>query len=268
MLTINVDENQLKETIQHLSYFEEMSKPSNPYELGSFLIEGVKVTVFKNGKIFFNKKPPEKVKQVLIDFFISTDNYDGFTIGSDEVGKGEKFGPLIVGACLLKNKEERSLARMNGFMDSKQLSLSQINNISRISSFKYSIRSITPYYFNIHFNSNLSSILYDLHSSAIRELVSNNNLDKGKITIDKFGSSSYENKFKKEFQTKEIEVHFVEKAEYDLSVACASVYARYEYLNWVKKYENKYNLIFSKMTKDEIQKFEKSNEIFKLSYIK
>jgi ribonuclease HIII len=268
MLTIKVDENQLEGTIKQLSFFEEMSKPSNSYEVGSFLIEGVKVTVFKTGKIFFNKSPPDKVKKILIDYFISTDDYNGFTMGSDEVGKGEKYGPLIVGACLLKNKEERALARMNGFMDSKQISNLQIFSICKNKIFENSIRSITPYYFNLHFNSNLNSIIYDLHSSAIRELISKSNLKEGKITIDKFGSSLYEKKFKKEFQTKEIEVIFVEKAEYDLSVSCASVYARYEFLKWVKLHEEKYKKIFSKMKKEEILNFKNNNEIFKLSYIK
>lgn len=268
MLTINVDENQLEGTIEQLSFFEKMSKPSNTYEIGSFLIEGVKVTVFKNGKLFFNKNPPEKVRKVLIDYFLSTDDYNGFTIGSDEVGKGEKYGPLIVGACLLKSKEERALARMEGFMDSKQISKSQIFSMCKNKIFENSIRSITPYYFNLHFDSNLNSIMYDLHSSAIRELISKKNLDYGKITIDKFGSSVYKKKFEKEFQTKDIEVYFVEKAEYDLSVSCASVYARYEYLKWVKLNEEKYKKIFSKMKKEEILNFKNNNEIFKLSYIK
>lgn len=268
MLTIKVDENQLQGTIKHLSYFEDISKPSNPYEIGSFLIEGVKVTVFKNGKIFFNKNPSEKVKKVLIDFFISTDDYDGFTIGSDEVGKGEKYGPLIVGSCILKDKKERALARMNGFMDSKQVSKSQIFSLGKNKKFENSIRSITPYYFNLHFNSNLSPMMYDLHSSAIRELISKNNLDNGQITIDKFGSNVYEKKFKKEFETEKIKVYFVEKAEYDLSVSCASVYARYEYLKWVKLNEDKYKKTFSKMKKEDILNFKQNNEIFKLSYIK
>jgi ribonuclease HIII len=266
VLTIKVDNEQLEGTIQHLSYFEDIQKPTNPYEIGSFLIEGVKISVFKTGKIFFNKKPSEKLKKILIDYFISTDDYGGVTIGSDEVGKGEKIGPLIVGASILKNKEERALARMNGFMDSKHLSNQQIFSIANKPLFNFSIRSITPYYFNIHFNSNLNSILYDLHSSAIRELISKNDSNEGKITIDKFGSSIYEKKFKKEF--KEHEIIFVEKAEYDLSVSCASVYARYEYLKWIKNQEEKFKLNFSKMKKNEILKFEKSNEIFKLSYIK
>jgi len=242
-----------------------MSKPSNQYELGSFTIDKMKVTVFKTGKVFFNKKPNEKIKKVLIDYFISTDEFENATIGSDEVGKGEKFGPLVVGACILKDKRERALARMNGFMDSKQLSNQQIFSISNDSQFKNSIRSITPYYFNLHFKSNLNFLLYDLHSSAIRELISSKNkIDK--ITIDKFGSSVYEKKFKQEF--KEYEIQFVEKAEFDLSVACASVYARNEYLKWIKKNEEKYKLIFSKMTKAQIQNMKNANEIFKLHYIK
>lgn len=265
VLTIKVDKNQLEGTIQHLSYFENISKPTNPYEIGSFLIDKVKITVFKNGKIFFNKNPSEKVRKVLIDYFISTDDIENAIIGSDEVGKGEKFGPLVVGACILKNKKERAEARMNGFMDSKQISNLQIFSMCNLLDFKHAIRSITPYYFNLHFNSNLNSILYDLHSSAIRELISSK-IKIDTITIDKFGSSIYEKKFKQEF--KDYEIVFVEKAEYDLSVACASVYARYEYLKWIKKQEEKFKLNFSKMTKNEIKDFENSNEIFKLHYIK
>ena len=265
MLTIKVEKNQLDGLVQHLSYFESISKPSNQYELGSFTIDKMKVTVFKTGKIFFNKEPNEKIKKVLIDYFISTDEIENATIGSDEVGKGEKFGPLVVGACLLKNKKERALARMDGFMDSKQLSNQQIISISNNSNFKNSIRSITPYYFNLHFKSNLNSLLYDLHSSAIRELISNK-IEIETITIDKFGSSLYEKKFKQDFSN--YKIIFVEKAEYDLSVACASVYARREYLNWIKKNEEKYKLNFSKMTKEEIKNNSKSNEIFKLHYIK
>ncbi len=268
MLTINVEHEHLDEVIQNLSYFNDMDKPTNPYEIGSFLIEKVKITVFKSGKIFFNKNPPEKVKKILIDYFISIDDFDGGLIGSDEVGKGEKIGPVIVGACILKNKKERALARMNGFMDSKKLSKQQIYSISKHSNFDHSIRSITPYYFNLHFNSNLNSILYDLHSSAIREILDKNKIDKIKITIDKFASNVYEKKFKKEFEKENVEVIFVEKAEYDLSVSCASVYARYEYLKWIREHEEKHKKTFSKMTKIEIQQFEKSNEIFKLSYIK
>jgi len=263
MLTIKVEESQLEGVVNILSYFEDISKPSNPYEVGSFTIDKMKITIFKTGKIFFNKKPNEKIKKLLIDYFISTDEIENATIGSDEVGKGEKFGPLVVGACILKNKKERAIARMNGFMDSKQLSNSQIFSIVN-DDFKHSIRSITPYYFNLHFNSNLNILLYDLHASAIRELISNVKIDT--ITIDKFGSSVYEKKFKQDFS--DYKIIFVEKAEYDLSVACASVYARSEYLKWIKKNEDKYNLNFSKMTKTQITNLKNANEIFKLHYIK
>lgn len=265
MLTIKVDANQLDDVVQHFSYFEDICPPSNQYEVGSFLIDNVKITIYKTGKVFFNKKPPEKVRTVLIDYFISNDEIDNAIIGSDEVGKGERIGPLIIGACILKNKRERAEARMNGFMDSKLLSNAQIFSLCSTSKFTNATRSITPYYFNLHFNSNLNSILYDLHSSAIRELISNN-LDIDTITIDKFASVSYEKKFKNEF--KDYKIIFVERAEYDLSVSCASVYARCEYLKWVKKHEEKYKLNFNKMSKDEIKNFEKSNEIFKLRYIK
>ena len=53
----------------------------------------------------------------------------GARIGTDEVGKGDYFGPLVIAGVLITEDEEKELSKI-GIRDSKTLSETSISNMA------------------------------------------------------------------------------------------------------------------------------------------
>lgn len=157
-------------------------------------------------------------------------------IGTDETGKGDYFGPLIV-AGFYTNSEINNYLVSIGVKDSKELTDFQIDNIAQQIKTKYpnnySIISIHPDKYNQLYENfkNLNKLLNWAHSKAIETLL---NIIKTKnVIIDKFSKEPLSISTKSEFEN----INFVQitKAEKYLGVAAASILARNEMNNWFRK---------------------------------
>ncbi|AHI53994.1 ribonuclease HIII [Spiroplasma sabaudiense Ar-1343] len=166
-------------------------------------------------------------------------------IGTDEVGVGDFFGPLVVVACRVNIDDfvdKKILAQIN---DSKQLSDSKIYNIFEAikEQVKYSVVIIENEKYNkIYDQVQNSHILKALgHNKALINLISNNpDFKNDKIVIDEFVNSkkyfSYLEKIKEPYIFQNIT--FCQKAESKyLAVACASIIARWHFLEKIKELE-------------------------------
>lgn len=177
---------------------------------------------------------------VALKAFIRSLLMDGEVAGSDEAGKGDFFGPLVVCAFLL-GEETKELLQVK-FGDSKAMNEKEIFNFyEKAMHYKnsFSVVKIMPKRYNSLYSSfaakggNLNNLLAWAHKRALLDLVAKKPGTE-RIIIDQFSSShSIISQIRNSFKTQE--VIFQTKGEKNDSVAAASVIARAEYLLSLKK---------------------------------
>ena len=151
-------------------------------------------------------------------------------IGTDESGKGDYFGPLVVAGVFILDEQQKVLAEL-GVKDSKRLSDNRVREFADLikRGYKHSLVVIGPEKYNELYSKlrNLNRILAWAHSRAIENL-----LEEVHCTLavtDQFGDKVYVlNALMK--KGRNIELIQRPKAEEDLAVAAASILARAEFL--------------------------------------
>jgi ribonuclease HIII len=151
-------------------------------------------------------------------------------IGSDESGKGDYFGPLVVGAVFLPDGQEAVLREL-GVKDSKRTSDNRCRELAEVikRGYKHSVVAIGPERYNELYEKllNLNRILAWAHARAIENILAE--VPCRLAITDQFGDKGYVlNALMKKGQT--IELVQKPKAEEDMAVAAASILARAEFL--------------------------------------
>lgn len=151
-------------------------------------------------------------------------------IGTDESGKGDYFGPLVVGGLFLPEDQHRVLREL-GVKDCKRFSDSRLRELAEIlkRGYKYSLVVIGPEKYNQLYAKlrNLNRILAWAHSRAIENILEE--VPCSQAITDQFGDKAYViNALMK--RGRNIELIQRPKAEEDLAVAAASILARAEFL--------------------------------------
>ena len=185
-----------------------------------------------------NKEPEEKLH--IVDF--------GEQIGSDEVGVGDFYLPMIVVAAYMDNYQYQRLKEL-GVTDSKKLSDKKIRELGPIlvKEFKYSKLTLPNSKYNemILKGKNLNSLKAKMHNRALSNL-HNEYIDVIAIYVDQFVSEDrYYSYLDKDDEPILKGISFKTKGESRFpSVALASVIARYYFLLEKDKLEAKYGLEF------------------------
>ena len=161
------------------------------------------------------------------------------TVGSDEVGTGDYFGPIVVSATYVA-KESIDFLMGLGVRDSKKITDAKIIEIAPAIIKK--IPYVTYVLDNDSYNKlpledkNMNKIKAILHNKVLVSLLKKDNFVYDAIVIDQF---VYPQKFYehiKQAKEKITNVTFMTKAEDQvLSVACASIISRYIFLKEMKK---------------------------------
>lgn len=156
-------------------------------------------------------------------------------VGTDESGKGDFFGPLVIAAVLIDKRIRNHLTQI-GIKDSKLLNDNLIKSLSReikkfIPEESRNVVIINPEKYNQLYESfkNLNKLLAWGHSKAIENIINKNKT--AKVISDKFGN---EGLLILELSKKKIDVELLQitKAERFTAVAAASILAREKMLNW------------------------------------
>jgi ribonuclease HIII len=155
-------------------------------------------------------------------------------IGTDESGKGDYFGPLVIGAVFIGKKESAELEKI-GVKDSKLISDNSIKilepKIKNIVADNFEIVQINPEKYNQLYQSfkNLNKLLAWAHTRAIENLVLKSKCTN--VISDKFGN---ERLIVEELKKKKIEINLFQttKGERFTAVAAASILARAKVLDW------------------------------------
>jgi len=151
-------------------------------------------------------------------------------IGSDESGKGDYFGPLVIGAVYLPDGQEAVLREL-GVKDSKRTSDNRSRELAEVikRGYKHSVVAIGPERYNELYERlrNLNRILAWAHARAIENILAE--VPCRLAITDQFGDKSY---VLEALMQKGRTIGLVQKprAEEDPAVAAASILARAEFL--------------------------------------
>ena len=217
------------------------------YESNKVVFQGISADIDaemwrQREKMLTGKDVVEKVKEDKKDSNTKEDNTDYYfinSIGSDEVGTGDYFGPIIVTASYV-NKKDISFLEELGVRDSKKITDEKILKIAPeiIKRIPHSTITLSNTQYNDIYsdNINMNKIKAILHNKALYTLLNKDTFDYEMIVVDQFENpKSYYNHLK---DSKYIvrNINFTTKAEDKcLSVACSSIISRYLFLKEINR---------------------------------
>lgn len=230
---------------------EKAVKPPQ-YAKWALKCENCNITCYTSGKTVFQGKDayiyasPFLSEEQIIDNQLSNDIFP--QAGSDEVGTGDYFGPVVVCGCIVTSETNDILKKL-GVRDSKQLKDEDILKIGPtiLKNVPHSILIVNNEKYNeVHQTNNLNEIKSKLHNQVYVHLRRKYGLPEFKI-IDQFTPESSYYRYLKNEPLVISGIHFETKAEDKYpSVAAASVLARYTFLKEWEKMEKKYDMTFQK----------------------
>lgn len=174
-------------------------------------------------------------------------------IGTDESGKGDYFGPLVVAGVFVNPGTSEKLKEL-GVDDSKKLSDSKISKMAPV------IRELCPYsvvvlgcqkYNELYAKvKNLNRLLAWAHARAIENVL--NLVECSYALSDQFGDPSL---IKNALMDKGRKITLSQRprAEENISVAAASVLARDEYVARISELGEKYGMEFPKGASQKVE---------------
>lgn len=170
------------------------------------------------------------------------------SVGSDEVGTGDYYGPIVVTASFV-NKENINFLKELGVKDSKKMSDEQIlkvvPKIIKKIPYKTVILSNKEYNERYGKDMNLNKIKAVLHNKVLGEMIKDNNYDY--IVVDQFEPEKNYYNHLKESNNVVKDITFITKAEDKcLSVAVSSLISRYIFVKEMDKLGDKYGIFLPK----------------------
>lgn len=167
--------------------------------------------------------------------------WQGMWAGSDESGKGDFFGPLVVAAVIVDDTTAVKL-QAAGVRDCKSLSdkkVLQLEDVIKENVVAFSVLELKPHIYNMRYEqvkasgNNLNQLLGYGHVAALSQVLVQHGECKGAL-IDQFTQSkAVLNSLKEKFPRMIFKQR--PKAESDLAVAAASVLARAKFLRTMEE---------------------------------
>ena len=284
---------------QMIEHYQDMVTGKPPYSIFQVKQYDCVITLYESGKVMFqgigadieasfwteqeriinNRNIADEIKQKE-EKANNKEYYYYDAIGSDEVGTGDYFGPIIVTATLV-DKSTRKLLEDLKIMDSKKMTDDKIRRCAPIIMKK--LPYVTFTLSNTKYNElaskgfNMNKIKAILHNKVLYELSKKEENHYHKIIIDQFTSPrSYFTYLKQENITDKVtKITFLTKGESKhLSVAAASVISRYLFLKEMDKLSEKYNVNILKGANDKVDEVAKQivkkygkDELYKIAKI-
>ena len=271
-----------------VDYFSEFKREKTPpYAILQADDGGTVVTLYESGKAVFQGFDAD----LAADFWIETEKINSGnakvtssedkkekkeverkiplrinSIGSDEVGTGDFFGPIVVTATFVEKSNIDFLLEL-GVKDSKKMT---DNDIKRV---------VPEVIKNELYNSdmNMNKMKAILHNKVLSQFSDKKKYNYDYAVVDQFENpKSYYNHLK-DASFKVYGITFLTKAEDQcLSVACASIISRYIFLKEMDKISKDIGMVLPKGASDSVDAFgidvvkkygkDKLKEIAKLNF--
>lgn len=236
------------------------------YESGKIMFQGLGADIeasywieqerIKNKRLIdpnSQDKKEKKNKKEEIKQFINLSS-----VGSDEVGTGDYFGPLVVTASFVP-KEQFAFLEELGVKDSKKLTDEKIIKIapSIIKNITYTTLVLENKTYNDYHSTdiNMNKIKAILHNKCLLSVIKKDNVKYDKIIVDQFEPPKSYYAHLNNVKEKVTNITFLTKAEDQcFSVAASSIISRYIFLREIKKLEKKYEITIPLGAGDTVNK--------------
>ena len=260
-----------------VEYFEDLKRDKTPpYALFQADDGDTVVTMYQSGKVVFQGRDAD----LAADFWIETEkiNYGKAivsssddkkkekkeverkiplritSIGSDEVGTGDYFGPIVVTASYVEKENIDFLLEL-GVKDSKKMSDAEIKKVvpQIIKKIPYHTFVLSNRQYNELYNNdmNMNKMKAILHNKVLSTFADKTKYPYDHIVVDQFENpKSYYNHLS-EAKFKVYNITFLTKAEDQcLSVACSSLISRYIFLQEMDKISHSVSMDIPKGASD------------------
>ena len=266
--TLKVTNEQINEMLEYYQGY--ISYNTNAYSIARAKLSNVTITFYRTNNVLFQGKDSSNEYNFWADKFgfdpvtiekdeIKHKYFNLSAIGSDEVGTGDYFGPIVVCAAYVSSENIEKLRHL-GVKDSKLLTDKQMIplavEISKI--IPYSILALSPEKFNQLKNNedNLNYVKAILHNNTINSILKKTeNCKLDAILIDAFTTPDKYFKYLEKHDNINKNVILIEQGENaHMAVAAASILARVAFLRELKNMGNKYKMDFLKGAGREVDR--------------
>ena len=217
-----------------------------PYVVFQAQEEDTVITMYESGKVMFQgtsadvdaamwgtildntKEKKEEQKKADAKY------YNCNSVGSDEVGTGDYFGPIVVTACYVTKGDIPFLEKL-GVGDSKKIDDEKIKKIAPEIAKKIKYRSVilSNKEYNEKYNKdiNMNKIKAIMHNKVLYQLMQEEKPNIDYIIVDEFAREARYYEYLNGISTIQKNITFMTKAEdKNLAVACGSIISRYLFL--------------------------------------
>lgn len=245
-IVIRVNEEVKQKMIEY--YKDKRRDKEIPYVVFQAEEEDTVITMYTSGKVMFQGVSAdvdasmwqqmggeiEESKEKKKEKADSSKYYNCSSVGSDEVGTGDYFGPIVVTATYVPKSKIAFLEEL-GITDSKKMSDEVILKVAPKIAKEIKYRSIILN--NKEYNQkytreyNMNKIKAIMHNRALYQLIQEENPEFDYIIVDEFAKEHRYYEYISESTNKQTGITFMTKAEdKNLAVACGSVISRYIFL--------------------------------------
>lgn len=260
-VVIKVDEETKQKMIDY--YKDKLRDKKIPYAIFQAQEEDTVITLYESGKAMFQgisadvdasmwamlqDKKEEKQEH---------DLYNITSIGSDEVGTGDYFGPVVVCASYVNIKDIKFLEELK-VKDSKQTTDDYIRKIAPVISKKidYELLVLSNKEYNEKYKEikNINKIKAIMHNKVLYN-IHQRHIDCKNLIIDEFAKTNSYFNYLKDVSNVEKDLIFTPKAENkNMAVATAAILARFTFLEIMDKLSDKYHEPLLKGASSEVDK--------------
>lgn len=243
-IVIKVNEETKQKMIEY--YKDKVRDKKIPYAIFQAQEEDTVITLYESGKAMFQgtsadvdaamwgtvldntKEKQEEQKKKDQKY------HNCSSVGSDEVGTGDYFGPIVVTAAYVKKEDVEKLEKL-GVGDSKKIKDEKIKKITPelIKIIKYRSMILTNKEYNEKYTKdiNMNKIKAILHNKVLYQLMTEEKPNIDYIIVDEFARENRYYEYLNGIPTIQRNITFMTKAEdKNLAVASASIISRYIFL--------------------------------------
>ena len=261
--------NEVKEKM--IEYYKDKKRDKEiPYTVFQAKDEDTVITMYESGKVMF-QGPSADVDAAMWGTFLSNTKeekekekerdlkyHNASSVGSDEVGTGDYFGPIVVTATYVSKDNIKYLEDL-GIRDSKKLTDDFILKVTPELIKKIPYRSIilTNKEYNEKYSKdlNMNKIKAIMHNKVLYQIMQELKPEVDYIIVDEFARETRYYDYIKDAPNIQRGITFVQKAEdKNLAVGAASIISRYIFLKEFDKISDEVGIPLPKGAGPEVDK--------------
>ena len=267
-IVIKVNEETKQKMIEY--YKDKVRDKKIPYAIFQAQEEDTVITLYESGKAMFQgtsadvdaamwgtvqqntKESQEEEKKKNAKY------HNCSSVGSDEVGTGDYFGPIVVTAAYVKKEDVERLEKL-GVGDSKKITDDKIKKITPelIKIVKYRSMIVTNKEYNEKYTKelNMNKIKAILHNKVLYQLINEEKPNIDYIVVDEFARENRYYEYLNGIPNIQRNITFMTKAEdKNLAVASASIISRYIFLKEFDKLSDSVHIPLPKGAGHDVDK--------------